>query len=89
MGLFLVMQMFLGTNVSPCLLLPAACRSQISSYKSIFSWQALRQQVCIMAMQMQLANFGDKKRRNSSPIWEHFGFATDEQGGIINKDEVI
>ena len=41
-----------------------------------------------MSQQLQLANFWGKKRKNSSIIWDHFGFVTDHKGVIINREKV-
>lgn len=42
-----------------------------------------------MSQQLKLANFWGKKRKNASDIWEHFGFATNEKGGIMDKSKAV
>ena len=42
-----------------------------------------------MAQQLQLANFWGKKRKNASDIWDHFGFATDDKGVILDKSKAV
>ena len=42
-----------------------------------------------MAQQLQLANFWEKKRKNASDIWDHFGFATDDKGAILDKSKAV
>ena len=41
-----------------------------------------------MSQQLQLADFWGKKRRNTSMIWEHFGFVIDDKGVIVNRERV-
>ena len=42
-----------------------------------------------MANQLQLANFWGRKRSNSSFIWNHFGFNTNEKGEITDKSKAV
>ena len=42
-----------------------------------------------MAPQLQLANFWGKKRKNASDIWDHFGFATNDKGSILDRTKAV
>ena len=42
-----------------------------------------------MAQQLHLAKFWGMKRKNSSDIWDHFGFATNEKGLIVDRTKAV
>ena len=42
-----------------------------------------------MTQQLKLANFGGKKRVNSSNVWEHFGFKLKDNGTILDKTKAV